>query len=573
MKGTGPVGPYAKANLLFWSLLAIWAAISVSHWSYTPIWDGWSFFTCYLKAGLENNFDCFGHTAYFHTFLFGLTQKLFPHSPPAVYFLNLVLAAGGIWCFREWLSGITGERLEPRDRSLLVFAFAFTPVFLAHTIQPCLDFPLPPYECMLLLALQRDIGVGVFLLGILMSFTKETGCLVFGLMVTTWTIFGLPSPHSVVGKGNEVPRLTFDRVLFRGLPLVLFALVIFHSGETHMGSSWADQVRWIFRLELWEPRLHAQLTSLFILNFHWLASLAILAGFFGRLRAWKARSASEGPGFLSPSAYRFTLVVFLGATALLTRVPFVNNPRYLLPAYPFFFILAADGAAFFLRNRKWLTTVFLAILIGLEIASCGRTIDPASRYCIGAFRFGDHEILQMAALDHPPRLGKGFLQDDFGHGRDQLSYNFQFTHFASLTDGIIAALGTDRTFVFPFRAWFREDFSWFDPVSKRHRYAGPDAIPLRSETVKAVLGNPGAYPDFCFIALPNFDRNRGNAASIASLSQHFDQKEVFTFSENGYSIAVHRFIRPRPVLGTNTPTLPQTGEELSPRDGDVPGAR
>ena len=104
----------------------------------------------------------------------------------------------------------------------------------------------------------------------------------------------------------------------------------------------------------------------------------------------------------------------------LTRIPFVNNPRYMLPALPILIVLFGGSLLNVLRKQSIITIALIMMLVLLTVSSF-RTVDPVSKKIMGTFKFGSHEMLQMARYDEPKH----------GYGRDHLVYNFEFTHFTT----------------------------------------------------------------------------------------------------------------------------------------------
>ena len=170
-----------RTDKLFLLLTIIFAGIPLYHFSYVPIWDGWEFSRCYLTAAITESLWCFNHSSFLHTFLFSLTQRIDLGNFQLIYTANLILGIFSLICLRSLLRHLFGNRLSSTNINLTTFCFGLNPVFLAHIIQPSLDFTLPIFLIMLLLFLFKKRFFYAGAVGILMVFTKESGVMLYGL--------------------------------------------------------------------------------------------------------------------------------------------------------------------------------------------------------------------------------------------------------------------------------------------------------------------------------------------------------------------------------------------------------
>jgi hypothetical protein len=174
----------------------------------------------------------------------------------------------------------------------------------------------------------------------------------------------------------------------------------------------------------------------------------------------------------------------------------------------------------------------LTVLLTLLTVSSFRTIDPVSKKIMGTFKFGSHELLQMARFEEPKH----------GYGRDHLVYNFEFTQFHYITEKIFRRVGWARNFVIPRELTWLSDFGAFD-VGTGHRaiYGGRLKSLLFSYADEISANN--APQEIYYISYPNYDRNNMNANERARLSLMYDLEEVITVENDGYSIDVYRYVK------------------------------
>jgi hypothetical protein len=277
----------------------------------------------------------------------------------------------------------------------------------------------------------------------------------------------------------------------------------------------------------------AQLMSLFVINFNWIISAvilinaAVLAVQYLRFSTHKAVIKSV---FNKSYEGIYFCVLFVAIVYFLTRIPFVNNPRYMLPALPVMIILFGGSLINVLRKQT-LITVALTIVLTLLTVSSLRTIDPVSKKAMGTFKFGSHEMLQMAR----------FEELKHGYGRDHLAYNFEFTQFHYITEKIFRKVGWARNFVIPRELTWLPDFGAFDTVSGRRSIRGDrvrSLIFIYSDEITA----DNAPQEIYYISYPNYDRDNMNANNRAKLSRMYDFKEVIKVENGGYAIDVFRYV-------------------------------
>ncbi|HVY56081.1 MAG TPA: hypothetical protein VHC46_10025 [Thermodesulfobacteriota bacterium] len=291
----------------------------------------------------------------------------------------------------------------------------------------------------------------------------------------------------------------------------------------------------MFRLNTWNSIVLAQLLSLFVINFNWIISVMILISavviIVARVRARTNKSVIE-TSFNSAYEGIYFVVLFAAIVYFLTRIPFVNNPRYMLPALPVMIILLG-GSLINVFRKQSVITIGLAILLILFTVSSFRTVDPVSKRAMGTFKFGSHEILQMASYDWPVH----------GYGRDHLVYNFEFTQFHYLTEKLINKVGWARVFIIaPGFTWL-PDFGAFDVETGHRAIVAERIMSLNFYPSDKITTNEISPAEFYYISYPNYDRNDVNEIERGKLSHMYDLKEIITVENDGYSIDAYHYIK------------------------------
>ncbi|MFI5323199.1 MAG: hypothetical protein ACHQ6U_06645 [Thermodesulfobacteriota bacterium] len=526
----GPLTYVLGIDKLFWLLLIVSAVIPILYFSYVPIWDGWQFSRCYMMSATKGTLDCFKHSAILHTFLFSLTQRIDLGNFRLIYTLNLLFWILGLVSFRSLVQYLFGSRLSPANLTLLAFCFGLNPVFLVQIIQPSLDFTLPILLVVVLLFLFKSRFVYAALAGVLMVFTKESGFMLYGVGVFLFIpLMIFNDPALLKDKKSFVKKIG---VLF--IPIVSFVAYMVIVPHTQIGNSWTEGILKMLRFYLLDKIIAAQLVSLLVINFNWVITAIVLINVIVMCAAYlKSPDHNAGARTVFSDKYEgvYFYVSFVAIIYFLTRIPFVNNPRYMLPALPILIILLGASLARVLRKQPLITVTLTALLV-LLTASSFRTVDPVSKKIMGMFKFGSHELLQMARFDPPIH----------GYERDQLVYNFEFTQFHYITEKIFRKVGWARYFVIPREVTWLPDFGSFD-TETGHRAIYGDKVRSLSFSYSDEITSSNKIPyEIYYISYPNYDRNNMNANNRAQLSSLYDLKEIIPVENDGYSIEVYRYV-------------------------------
>ncbi len=189
------------------------------------------------------------------------------------------------------------------------------------------------------------------------------------------------------------------------IPIPLFAIYMILVPHTQIGDSWTEGIMKMLRFYLLSKVILAQLISLLVINFNWIISAFVLINALiisaDYLKSLKYENIIE-TGFNSKYEGAYFYLLFIAVVYFLTRIPFVNNPRYMLPALPILMILFGGSLVRVLRKQS-LITIMLTVLLTLLTVSSFRTVDPVSKKIMETFKFGSHELLQMARFEEPKR--------------------------------------------------------------------------------------------------------------------------------------------------------------------------
>lgn len=515
----------SAAGWLFALLLAVFAGIPAIYFSYVPIWDGWQFSRCYVTAAVTGYLWCFEHSAFLHTFLFGLTQKPDPGNFYLLYAANIVLGVLGLICLRALLNRLYKDALSPVNIVLISFCFGLAPVFLIHVVQQSLDYTLPIYLIMTLFFLYSGRFFFAALAGVLMVFTKESGFMLYGVSVFLYVPLMIIK-GSLTWK-NKKKFIYVAAVL--SIPVVLFVLYMHVTPKTQIGDSWLEGVMKMLKFYLVEPVIAAQLVSLLVLNFNWMLTGIIAAGLIvlGINRLKGGRRDEAGLGLYDRIYFYLLFVLFV---YFLTRIPMWNNPRYMLPVFPVLAILFADSLTVVFKRQAVISGILSVVLVLLCLSSF-RTIDPLSKKIMGTFEFGSHEMLNMASFENDP----GY------YGRDQLVYNFEFTEIHYLTEKIYERVGTDKLFVAAPHATWANALNGINKETGKRMMYGEGLVNTRWVFSDSLIKRRFFPEDIYFIAYPHMEEV--NEEQQAQLSYVYDTKDVIRVEDGGYAIDVYHYMK------------------------------
>jgi hypothetical protein len=413
-------------------------------------------------------------------------------------------------------------------------AFTIHPAFLAAVVQPSIDLPLlPGFVWSIVFALERR-WTPLVLCGFWLSFSKETGVLLYAILLACYAIwFVLRSTSPWKDRVVQVIRLAplaLPGFVFIGYLLARrFAApkgqVLWMTGTTN--NSLLEQFL-LPHLDLYQVN-YAVL--LLILNFAWIPTAVVgLDAFVGIVRKTHREAKRLVPGGDSRTL-SFVLLLTIVTAYALTRFTTFGHTRYFLTVYALAFIPFIASLGRLVTSVAARRVIVGAYALVLAVSTV-RTVDPVSRRLYGTFAFGDHPMLRMTRV----------TGECCAFGQDQLAYSLEFTVVQRLADAAMATVPqtSSAKMVVP------DSTSWIflDPgESGKRRFAyrrGAANTPTVIEHRTVVTGT--ASPDSAhYLALPYGD----NARAFRELSPLYEISADSTFRDDGYAIALYRIVRRR----------------------------
>jgi len=468
-----------------------------------------------------------GHASHAYVAVAALVQSLSRGSYPLLLVVNVILFAAACVAFRRLLVAVFPDDAHRLDRAFLTGAFVVQPAFLAAVVQPGLDLPLLPEFLWATVLLLRGSYMAVAVLGTAMAFTKETGLLLYGVLVGTYAVWrfataGGPLKHRARTLSGLFPLV---------VPVIAFGAYLVYRSLSSDGPliGTAQGTGASFLEQLLVPRLDLYLINFLVitlvLNFAWIpASLIGIDAFVEmvhRLHRVRRRPTESA----NPRMAALIVLLCLTTAFALSRFITYGNSRYYLATIaliPIVFLVAVHRLRV---PRSARLAIVGAYGIALAISNL-RTVDPLSRAVYGTFPFGRHDLLRMTSL----------TGECCGAGQDQLAYSPEFTVLHDLVDDALHALspGDSVAVVLP------DSTSWFhigplDARTSRRTLRRQAVVPPRVLEVGEAIAFSGRVAPAYYLALPNGN----NRKTLGRLGRVYDVGPERRFERGGYVLSTY----------------------------------
>lgn len=578
-------GVRAPAALLLaacaaWSARLLWGSRG-----YVPMWDARIYAECAVSAAEQPlglaALRCGGHPSHAYIGVLSLVQRLDVGSPQLLLLANAALLALGAVAFARLLRAVFPDAGLAVERALLVGALLLDPAILSSIVHLNVDVGVLVFLLGAAAALVEHRLWPAALLGLLASFSKETGALLYAALAGTYALVRmLPQPvprpvqlgafAAVLGAllsilvvpwgpwsvplallvavaaarlASGTPWRLDGRRLLAGaaalaplaLPPVVYAAHLLWRGHARAdgGALWADtsslDVAQLVLTAQLGPEARTFLAMILVLNFHWILGAVLAADLTVGVRRFLRRLPPRPTPGARPDVLLVVTLFALVATYLVTRFPTLVMARYMVPVFPYVFA-AALAALLRLRVPAAARRGVLAAFVVLLAWSARATPDPVSRALWGTYRVGRHALLHVNSL----------AGTCCGYGLNQAIYNLEFVRFAELTQAAlrhVRPVATGRTLVLPGPAdWL--SVNALDRTETR-RLRGRDLVVppiVRAQDLGAGLVRPDSA---WFLDVAYFP----GAAELARIARLYHVSAPDSLWIDGYGIGVRRLVR------------------------------
>ena len=528
----GRVAAFAVIALVFIAIL--WPELH-----YMPIWDGRVYADCAINAAAHGfaglsmeSLRCAGHPTQGYLAILAASQLVLPDDIAALHFTNIMLGLLALGSIRVVLAHVFPAPEIARQLDFVTLLCAVHPVVLSTLLQVNVDFGVYVFFFASLAALMSGRFAWTAIAGILLCFSKETGVLVYAVMVGLDALFRpLRTPGTFAQRAKSVLPMWVTTV-----PVALFALHVAGWNATHVKPAvwrqgWQRGTMEGFKFfDLSDPIFVSYAAGLFLLGFMWVISAAIgadlaVAGVRMARRLPKRVVRGADPGRL---AYLSLLTVVL--TYALTSFRTWSNLRYFALIYPLLVILAF-AAMLRLGAAPRARYAAMSVVGGLFLLAVYTSTDPVSREVYGTFRAGPRDMYRMASI----------TGEHAGPGIDDLVYNLQFTGFHWALNAMFATMRPTAatTVVFPqtnrWGLWAPLDARTFERVPPR---AGTVTPAYADEAMVGVLGDRMPR-ELWLVEQPN----DGDTLAVRSLHHFYADAGSARYTARGLTVTARHLVR------------------------------
>ena len=516
-----------------------------------PVWDGGWYTACLLNATEAHfqlrNFNCVGHTSFGYMLVLAAGQYIDFGNMILLHGTNLILWYLAVLSFYGTLRTLWSEKILRDEQALLSIALTFMPSISANLLHLNLDFGVLVFALPTIFFLTRTRFFYVAIVGSLLVFSKETGAALYlgilvALLVAAMKAQGLARCKNLKNIGFMLFPLglygarTLYRIL-RAPDLNLF--------YTEKGYSFQEKPvsQMLLDFNIFEPSFRTYLANVFILQFNWIFTSAIIIGIViiavkvgcnkvcGKISE-NTVSLQESKKDLWIEPNLFVALLLIGTLYLLTRHRPFNHVRYLLCAFPMFlFVFHSISIKSLIPQIRRSIIWFCIYLFAFSSFS---TFDPISKYLTGTFNFGNHSLLNMSSAFFVPNEVHAA---DFN--RDELVYNLEYTKMLDLTETIFSDIKLDGKLTIMGSVGSR--FFWpglVNNTSRRRTARRYDVFkPHYFEDVSEFSHVVDKPQKLYYIEFPNMLSN----SQLALLMEWYDYRNTKEYILNGYKLRVHIF--------------------------------
>jgi hypothetical protein len=529
---------------LVW-ILGISAAYTLLLWMYrdfTPFYDGGIYYQRVLElvTGEFNwlEFHLERHISPIYSLFLAWSQLIDQGNLIPMYATNMALVIFATFMFYKLLDHLFGKHSSRAELMLVASIYPAMPVLTVHLFHFNLDIGLTVFFIPYVYFLLKGRLWWAALFGVCMMLSKEPGVLIYLIIAALYSVIYIARPaKSLKGAFRNVQKRYVAYV-----PGVVFAIyyAIVKFGGIMQEAAWGTEKvdSHVFHLltdfNLADKTIQSFLADIFILNFNWLPTLAIILFLVRKSFHWSTGSDKKETSVLRSADALFLILLFIGLVYVVTRFRAWNNARYVLVSYPALLLIAYCSLRMLISSTR-MRMVSISITLLLIISANWSTFDPVSKAVFGTIPFGRHAWLDMASL-----MGQA------GTARDQQAYNLEFLELHYAMHEALKNIRPPNDSVFlggPFSDYYYTNR--YIPETYQPTYRQKNAAWLR------VIDNPdlmvpneltpliGNQPNIWFLALPNLY----NDTYMRIITEHYRVRNIRTYGRRGYSIGVVTFDR------------------------------
>ena len=332
-----------------------------------------------------------GHTSQGYTIFLMLGEFLTPNNVIGVRIIHCIMALITIYCFYGIIDSIFLDR-DKLEKALYTSLFSLSPMMLSVIGEINTDFPLLCFLTWMVYCGIKKRYILQSFCGILLCFSKETGCILYGFYIIGIVLFRLIKNRNI--KKILLPDLCLMTV--GGILWIINYLVSENKGWANsisQSSRAATNIKAGYKLNsvaIYKDYILQKFKQMIYINFNWILYALILAFIFYAIykgiKFIKKKIIIEGEIMLG------IVISFLSFLAYNSIYITYNHYRYLLP-FSFFVSFGAVISIAVIFNKSNIRKIISAIIIVIILASNFYTFDPISKLIFMTEGTGTGDIL------------------------------------------------------------------------------------------------------------------------------------------------------------------------------------
>ncbi len=510
-----------------------------------PIWDGHQYFQSLINAVNKvpfsvYNFNLENHNTAGYFLIQGLFQLLDLGNYQIAQLVNVGMVAMAAFMFFKIIQSMEYKEISSVELVLMTLVFAFDPLFVAGAININPDFATLVFFIASLYSLLYLKKRYFLLFGLLLSFTKEFGAVLYVILAFLWIV--------LINRNH--PKRLINALMFMFPPtLVVFFFIYkkFFKYEGYYTNYTLGSTLKKVLVFTPDKSVYTKLIQIFIINFHWILLLLILFHGLKLIFSFITKKNSI-INFDDKEKYVFKIKIvltfcFIGFTFASIQYREWSSPRYIAPTL--FFVIFFGFLS--LRGLIKSGRIRVSILVVILICFTGQiyySIDPVGNSILGTFNFGKHKMMRITSL-----TGEGACKVS---GRDQIIYNTQYTMIDKLMAEIFRnGLLKENIVLFSHFDNFYYEVAPWDPVSFKRTYRAPPhyyapqrmyiytTFPSKTYFKEQLMKiEKDKWPQRAYYI--NFPWCEDEMIELAVLNEFFIQEKSDIVELNGYQLKVYQ---------------------------------